>query len=170
MAIRNRLFSGLVLAALVTGMLARPLAARAGAPEDKPALDIAAMAVPQVLYDQTVTQTVAMVRPSVQASPNGSPANLDARLTDMVREALPYKELLEWAAAIYEAHFERDELAAIAAFYKTPAGAKLAKVGPIAMQDIATKAQTALRERLMTRLERTGMLRQTAPQPAGDKR
>ncbi len=75
---------------------------------------------------------------------------IDVELTDIFGDA---DRLLDLYVPVYRQHFSKDEIDAIAAFYRTPVGQKAARTLPVIVQESMQRGQALSQERFPRILE-----------------
>lgn len=115
----------------------------AGEAETKVAMEVTRLVLPAESYNQMVEQMVEGMFAAV--SPE---AEKKTQLLKMMKEILPYEQVVKLNAELYGKHFSIEELKDLLAFYKTPTGKKLAKVLPVISGEAARTTAQWLPERL----------------------
>lgn len=104
--------------------------------------------------DQMYDQMAAGMRQ--MGNPELTPEKQKA-LKAAVRECLPYEDLLKWTGEVYARHFTKKEIEDLAAFYRTPTGAKVAKTIPALGGEMGKKMAPLLMQRLPIALKKHGL-------------
>lgn len=133
-------------------------AALAGPAEQKLALELTRLTVPEDNYNAMIDQ---MMTSMVASMTGASGQTIDAptleKLKLVVRECVPYDEMLQWNAEIYGARFTSAELGDLIAFYKTPTGQKAAALMPEISAEVGTKLGPVLMQRMPAAMKKHGL-------------
>jgi peptidylprolyl isomerase len=89
--------------------------------------------------EQTVKSAIPRIMQQYQGMITDAPAGFWDRMTKKFTDATTV--LLERLIPVYDAHFTQDEIDSIVAFYKTPAGAKMAKEMPLIQNESSQVGQ-----------------------------
>ena len=92
-----------------------------------------------------------------QAGGQPLPADKRKALEAAVQEVLPYDDLVSWSADVYTKHFTRKEIDDLAAFYRTPTGAKVARLLPTITGEVGAKIGPLMMTRLPAALKKHGL-------------
>ena len=122
------------------------------------AMELSKLALPQSTYDQMVSQMTQGMLQGSQASGATPPADAAQKLTRVVKEALPYAEMLQFNAQVYGERFSDKELGDIIAFYKTPTGSKVVREMPGIMQEVGLKVGEILPQRMPELMKKHGLI------------
>ncbi|MGE3149906.1 MAG: DUF2059 domain-containing protein [Pseudorhodoplanes sp.] len=142
-ATAKRLTIGVFVAALSFAMLAGSVRAQQPDPEAVKAAEDLLAVVSDDIIKQLTSQMLAQAWPTIQTQLGGS---MDENGLQQIREEFERiagaftREAMKAAPPIYAKHLTAVELREIAAFYKTPAGAKALTVMPQVMADFYASA------------------------------
>lgn len=124
---------------------------------DTLALQLSRIVLSEEIYAQTVTQMTQGMVQSARASGGQLPPDAATKLQAVVKEALPYQELLQFNSQVYAKHFNDKELSDVIAFYKTPTGAKMVQELPGITQEVAQRVGSLLPQRMPELLKKHGL-------------
>ena len=95
-------------------------------------MDLMRTVVPPAACDGMLEQMYAQMSAAMQKTGGTAmPAAQQKALKDVVKEVLPYEDLISWSTDVYLKHFTRKEIDDLAAFYRTPTGKKVARLPQI---------------------------------------
>lgn len=154
----RKLFFVLALSlAGVTAAAATLSSSEAQARSSEVALRLSRLVMSEETYDLTIRQMSEGMIKGSQASGQTFPPDFPQKMTLVMREALPLKELQQFNAQVYGAHFTDKELEDVIAFYKTSTGAKMVNRMPALMQEVGTKMGELLPRRLPELMKKHGL-------------
>ncbi len=146
----------LIAALLFT--LCAPVVASAQDDPKAVAMELMQLVTPESTYEATIAQMATQMSGAMRAQGAALPADFEQKMPLVVKEAMPYAEMMSWSAELYAARFSVAELRELIAFYKTPTGAKLAAALPSLMGDVGKKVGTTLPTRLPTLMKKHGLI------------
>lgn len=121
------------------------------------ALRLSRLMMSDETYELTIRQMSEGMVKGTQAAGRPLPADFPKKMTLVMREALPLKELQQFNADVYASHFSDKELEDVIAFYKTPTGSKMVKKMPALMQEVGAKMGELLPRRLPELMKKHGL-------------
>lgn len=143
--------------ALVGGLALAPLPARAGEKEVKAAESLTRLVMPPEQYAKTIEQMTTQMLAAARQGGQKVPADAEKLYANILREALPYEDMIRWTAEVYGARFTVAELEDLKRFYKTPTGKKLVGVLPELMGEVGRKTAQMIPERLPAVMRKYGI-------------
>ena len=123
----------------------------------KVAMELVRMVTPQEIYAAMLDQITKQMLASMRQSGATLPPDVETKMKKVVGEVLPYDELAGWSADVYSARFSNEELRQLMAFYKTPVGAKVAKLQPEISGEVGKKMGPLMMQRMPAALKRAGL-------------
>ena len=156
-------------------------------PDDQPATKADIQRYLEVMHSREMMNQMvdAMVKPMQQAMhdqyikqkdvlPPDFEARMDKMMNDMLKE-MPWDEILQAMAPIYQKHFTKGDINALVTFYSSPTGQKMLREMPALMADsmsammpIVQKHVTKVTERMEE--EVTAMLHDSQKSPGSASR
>lgn len=109
--------------------------------------ELARVMLTRSAHQQIITQASAVISQALASSGTPQPEGLTDKLDLIVREALPYDDVVAVNAQIYGKHFTRKELSDMIAFYQTETGAKLLTEQASISQEVATQVSQLVGQR-----------------------
>ncbi len=125
----------------------------AGDAETKLATELTRMTVSPENYDKMLQEMVNSMLPMM---PPGDPS-IGPKLVKVMKDVIPYEEMVVWNAEIYASRFTAGELTELIKFYKTPLGKKLAKALPEITGEAGRKAAQVMPQRLPAAMQKHGL-------------
>ena len=121
-------------------------------------LELIRTVVPRSAYEAMLSQMYMQMSAGMEQA-GGKPLPADKRkaLEAAVQEVLPYDDLVSWSADVYTKHFTRKEIDDLATFYRTPTGAKVAKLLPTISGEVGAKIGPLMMTRLPQALKMPGL-------------
>lgn len=144
-------------AALLLFSLVSLPSARAGEAERKLALELTRLVMPKEAHNAVIDQTVGNLMTSIQQTGAKLSTKDAGKLKSIIREVMPYEELVQFNVDIYASKFTADELKELIKFYNTPVGKKAAKLLPEISGEVGRKVGALLVERLPAALKKAGL-------------
>ena len=125
---------------------------------DDLALTLSKLMLTEDLYKQMLEQMTAGMAQSMAANKANMPPDFAEKMALVVREALPYKDMLRFNAEIYGSRFSDKELQEIIVFYRTPTGAKILREMPGISREVMVKVGELIPQRLPQLMKKHGLM------------
>jgi|HubBroStandDraft_5_1064220.scaffolds.fasta_scaffold46485_3 hypothetical protein len=120
-------------------------------------MDLMRTVVPPAAYDGMLEQMYAQMSAAMQKQGGTAmPAAQQKALKDVVKEVLPYEDLISWSTDVYLKHFTRKEIDDLAAFYRTPTGKKVAEKLPQITGEVGALIGPMMMNRMPAALKKHG--------------
>jgi hypothetical protein len=132
--------------------------ARAEDPRKEAALVLVKLVMPEAAYDDMIVQMSQQMTASMNGSGAHLPPDFAQKMPLVVREALPYADMVQVNADIYAKHFTVEEIRGLQEFYNTPLGKKLSSKTPDISAEAMGQVGALLPQRLPALMKKHGLL------------
>jgi hypothetical protein len=131
--------------------------ARADEAAHKATVDLVHTILPADSYSTMIDQMTDQMTASLAQRGAAPSAELVSRLKKVVKECVPYEEMVLWTADVYASRFSVNEIQDLATFYKTPTGRKASKLLPQIMGETGKKMGEVMMTRMPAAMQKYGL-------------